>query len=752
MANVRGGKPVGAIAGVSHVRKVLPNGLGIPLIFDSDGWQNANVMQALIMGGLHLNGKIALIPESAGEKAGFTEYLNAGATKQDFDQLLASAQTPRSLFIEWLDYLQRSPLPQHGETLPKLYRKLWKIAHVIDADCPELTSRIEEFCKKHSREHSAALGKPEIRRIRRQALQPLWNQEKQERQQQRQAAAKQKRRGSWQTRNAFVDVIEFNRKGVKIPPAGKLAALLEETWSLFLRYRRDVNSFYAYGRKTPGQWERVSNLEMKELVQRELDIAGADGQYSQGAIDSTVNLFSQRVSVSNWPKSRGLVPFKNGVLRLSDQTLLGHSPDYGFTWQLPYDYLPTATCDSVIEWLRWVTDGDDSVVQLLRAILKAAITSRTFQKYLELIGDGRNGKGTFIRLVQAMLGLQNTVSTSFDRMATNRFEMTRFFEKRLVFIPDADYNPAAVDKLKQMTGDDYLIFERKNENSDDIDGFTLDGWVVIATNHEVVPDRSSAIWGRRIPIYFNNKVPEGSARNLLSFDADKQPTGDFADFLPGLFNWVLAMPDELMEAYIAKPRDYVRSMGEFQADSLLQTNPLAAWVNENVVYEPGTWTQIGTKGCSVKERLYPNYVQYCESVGLRPLAQNKFSGSLESLLRNQLGYDSERKRESGGGGMGFSNIRLLKTETQYESNTDCNSASKEVPVESCPLTVETALKGKGDRPLADFDLMRLINLYHDDRPTYETEFRRLRPDERSYLLDRLPELQNELTEGNGHVV
>jgi len=193
-------------------------------------------------------------------------------------------------------------------------------------------------------------------------------------------------------------------------------------------------------------------------------------------------------------------------------------------------------------------------------------------------------------------------------------------------------------------------------------------------------------------------------------------------------------------------------MGEFQADSLLQTNPLAAWVNENVVYEPGTWTQIGTKGCSVKERLYPNYVQYCESVGLRPLAQNKFSGSLESLLRNQLGYDSERKRESGGGGMGFSNIRLLKTETQYESNTDCNSASKEVPVESCPLTVETALKGKGDRPLADFDLMRLINLYHDDRPTYETEFRRLRPDERSYLLDRLPELQNELTEGNGHVV
>lgn len=752
IATIRGGQPIGAIAGVSHVLKALPEGLGITLIFDSDGWQNASVMQSLINGGLHLNGKIVLIPEASGKKAGFTEFFNSGASESDFNDLLIEAQTPRSLFIEWLDYLLRSSLPKHEETLPKLYRKLWKIAYAIEAECPELTSRLEEFCKVHSKVHGATLSKPEIRRIRCQALKPLLDKEQQERRQKQQAIAKQNRRGSWQIRNAFMEAIEFNRKGVKVPPAGKLAALLENTWGLFLKYRRDVNGFYVYGHKTPGQWERVSDLEIGELVQRELDMAGADGQYSQGLIDSTVNLLRQRLSVNNWPKALGFVPFKNGVLRLSDLTSLSHNPHYGFTWQLPYDYVPQVTCEPIIRWLRWVSGDDDSVVQLLRAVLKAAIIGRTFQKYLELIGDGRNGKGTFIRLMQALLGLKNSVSTSFDRMATNRFEMTRFFEKLLVFIPDADYNPAAVDKLKQMTGDDYLIFERKNENSDDIDGFTLNGWVVIATNHEVVPDRSSAIWGRRIPIYFRNKVPEGSARNLLSFDADKRPTGEFAALLPGFFNWVLAMPDERMEAYISKPRDYVRSMGKFQADSLLQTNPLAAWVNENVVYEPGTWTQIGTKGCSVKERLYPNYVHYCESVGLRHLAQNKFSGSLESLLKNQLGYDVERKREPGGGGMGFSNIRLRKTETQYESNSDCNSASQEVPVEDCPLTVETALRGKGDRPLADCDLMRLLNLYHDDRSTYETEFRRLRPDESAYLLDRLPELQNELAEGNGHVV
>ncbi|MEO1300277.1 MAG: hypothetical protein AAFW75_31820 [Cyanobacteria bacterium J06636_16] len=247
IATIRGGKPIGAIAGVTHVPRVLPKGLGIPLVFDADGWKNAQVMQALIKGGLHLNSKIALIPEAAGDKAGFTEFFNAGYGQQDFDTLLTTAKSPRGLLIQWLDYLHGAPLPKHCDTLSKLYRKLWKLAWFIDRDCPELNSRIETFCKAHSQKYGAKLLNPQIRTLRIQALKPLWEQEKQQHLAQRKVATKRVASTSWQVTNCFDDVITFTRKGkIELPPAGRLAALMEQDWGDRLKYRLDFSNFYTY--------------------------------------------------------------------------------------------------------------------------------------------------------------------------------------------------------------------------------------------------------------------------------------------------------------------------------------------------------------------------------------------------------------------------------------------------------------------------------------------------------------------------
>ncbi|MEM9451696.1 MAG: phage/plasmid primase, P4 family, partial [Cyanobacteria bacterium P01_E01_bin.6] len=745
IGTIRGGKPVGAIAGVTHVAKVLPKGTGIPLVFDSDGWDNANVIQALIKGGLHLNSKIVLIPKEAGEKAGLTEYFNAGFTKVDFDSLLENSKLPRELFIDWLDYLIDAPLPKHCETLPKLYQKLWRISWFIDRNCPVLKSRIEEFCKIHSMRHRSKLDKKDINQIRVQALKAFWNREKKQHLETRKAAAKLAPSGSWQITNCFGESISFSDKGIKIASPGKLAALMEVAWGDRLKYRLDYSRFYAYGRRTLGQWEKVSDLEVKELVQRELDTAGAEGEYGQTCVDSSVNLFSQRVSVRDWPKSYGLIPFKNGVLRLSDNALLSHSSKHGFTWQLPYEYQPDATCAPIIQWLKWAVNNDESVVQLIRACLKAIVTGRTdFQRYLEVIGPGGTGKGTLIRLIQSLLGRFNTVSTSLSRIANSRFETSRFMGKKLVLIPDADYNPSAVDVLKQLTGEDYIPWERKGENPDYIDGFMLEGWVVVATNKEVVPsDHTNALQRRRIPIYFNRVVPPGDRKSMLEFAPDGSPKGELAPHLPGVFNWVMSMPDELTEAYIKTPLQYVHSMAEFQSESLLQTDSMADWVNQHVVFEPGAWTKIGDRRNSSQECLYPNYLAYCEAINAKPLSQNKFSGALENLLQKQLNLDVSKKRDRTLG-QGFSNIRLVKTVERDNAI---------FPAEDEPLTVEKAFEGERQdgAELSQSELTRFLNLFCDDRPTYEAEIIRFSPEQLRYLYEQLPELQPLAMEVNGHV-
>lgn len=745
LATVRGGKPVGAVAGVSHVPSVLPQGLGASVVFDSDGSQNANVAQALVKAGLHLKGKIALIPKDAGDKAGFTEFFKAGYGQAGFDKLLASAQDPHQFFLDWLNYLEPSPLPKHCDTLSQLYKKLWRLTWYLDRHCPELRSRVEAFCLKHSRANGAMLSKPEVRSQRGMALRPYFEAETQRQLAERKAAAPQVT-GSWSVKNCFDAAVNLTRKGkVELPPAGKLAALMESAWGETLCYRLDFSSFYICGRMAPGLWERVSDREVKELVQRELDAGGAAGEYGQTAVDSTVALLNQRVGVRSWPKAYGLLPFRNGVLRLSDSHLLAHSPAYGFTWQLPYDYLLGATCGPVIDWLKWAVDGEDSVVQLIRACLKAMVLGRTdFQRFLEIIGPGGTGKGTLIRLIQALLGRSNTVSTSLSRIANSRFETSRFMGKRLIFIPDADYNPTAVDVLKQLTGEDYIPWERKGENADYTDGFTLDGWVMVATNKEVVAsDHTNALFRRRIPIYFTRVVPEGDRRPMLDFAHDGTLSGDLAPYLPGVFNWVLAMPDELMEAYIKTPRQYVGAMGKFQAESLLQTSSLAGWVNENVVSEPSAWTKVGDKSNPRADCLYPNYLAYCEAGNVKPLSLSKFSEALENLLQKQLGLEAGKRRDRIKG-QGFYGIRLVKTETAPATG-DVYGPTIHTPIEDAPLTVERALGGllgQTNQPLSDNELNRLLNLFYDDPNTYQAELRRLTPAQSDYLYRQVPELRS----------
>ncbi|NEZ61966.1 hypothetical protein D0962_04120 [Leptolyngbyaceae cyanobacterium CCMR0082] len=740
IASQLGKANVAAVAGVPHICSVMPAGGGQTIVFDRDGWTNAGVIQNLIKGGCHLKGKIQLIPPECGEKAGFEEYFKTGKTAKDFHALLADAATPPEFLVRWLNFLLKweVELPKNIKSLDQLYQKVFELAYLCDRDGASLALKVTTFIKTHSKKW---LGKahtaPAIQKFKKEAERPYRENEAKTQLEKRKEAAKVSLAvGSWELKGCLEGALGYDEKGeIKLAPAGKIAQLLETHWGPHLKYRLDFASFYVYGRGADGQWERVSDCEVKELIQRELDIAGACGEYSAALIESVAKLLRQRVAIRHWPTELSLIPFENGVLRLLDNTLLPHSPEYGFTWQLPYDFQPGATCDPIIDWMRWAVNEDETVVQLIRACLKAMILGRTdFQKYLEVIGPGGTGKGTLIRLIQALLGRSNTVSTSFSRIANSRFETSRFMGKKLVIFPDSDYNPAAVDTLKIMTGGDYIPWERKGENADYADGFTLGGMVVVATNTEVkASDNTNALSRRRVPIYFNRVVPDGERRSLLEFGPDGLLRGEFSEYLPGLFNWVLAMPDERMEAYIRNPRQYVGAMAEFQAQALLNTDNLAQWVDDRVVVDTGSWTKVGDKNGDRFSCLYPNYIDYCESANVKPLSLSKFSGALENLMQEQLGIDGVERKRGRAQGAGFTGIRLVGVDSSGKSD-DFDS----------PQTVSNALRGthnqNEDALLSPSDIQRLNRLHKEDKSTFDRELARLSEPQRHFFrFKRIPD-------------
>lgn len=109
-ATLNGGIPTGAIAGVSHYRKALPQRCGLTIVFDSDGWTNPQVFANLIHAGKWCHGRVVLLPKIEGQPhAGLCEYFKAGHTAENYQKLLESAQRPEDLLQEWPEHWNGTP-------------------------------------------------------------------------------------------------------------------------------------------------------------------------------------------------------------------------------------------------------------------------------------------------------------------------------------------------------------------------------------------------------------------------------------------------------------------------------------------------------------------------------------------------------------------------------------------------------------------------------------------------------------------
>jgi predicted P-loop ATPase len=100
-----GGIPTGAIAGVSHYRKTLPQGCGYTIVFDADGWINPQVFANLVHAGRWCNGRVALLPTiTDNPHAGLCEFFRAGNSSADYRALVEAALKPEDLIHEWPDH------------------------------------------------------------------------------------------------------------------------------------------------------------------------------------------------------------------------------------------------------------------------------------------------------------------------------------------------------------------------------------------------------------------------------------------------------------------------------------------------------------------------------------------------------------------------------------------------------------------------------------------------------------------------
>ena len=379
-----------------------------------------------------------------------------------------------------------------------------------------------------------------------------------------------------------------------------------------------------------GLWSVISDQRALEKIMRVLDQKQPKG-YGISKLNNIKSFLMIYLLLEKWASNRHLLPMANGVLDIETLKLMPYSHEHRFSWQLPYPYDEDAKIEVIKRWL-WDASGQDmESINIIRAFFKMALIGGNVQKFLELIGGGGTGKSTLTRLLVAFIGEKNHTVTELKALETNRFEAAGLYGKRLVLINDSSRYGGEVSVLKALTGGDSIRLEKKNVQQSG--SFVFDGVVVIASNEAIqTADYTSGLIRRRMPINFNRKVTDA---DKLKWREEGGIEAVMHKELAGLLNWVLAMSDSEVKQAIGGING---EMTQAQREHLIETNKIAAWIDDNLIINPKSELYVGKSmkkqtdfneiNTARREKLYSNYEAWCDDYAVHPVAIQRFTNNI----------------------------------------------------------------------------------------------------------------------------
>jgi P4 family phage/plasmid primase-like protien len=355
---------------------------------------------------------------------------------------------------------------------------------------------------------------------------------------------------------------------------------------------------------------------VREQVKRLLERMRLSSKWSSHKAEEVVK-YTEVDAPLLWEKPRlGVVNVLNGLLDVNARTLSPHSPDFLSPVQLPVKFDPAACCPAWDKFVGEVFPADsEAIAWEIPAWLMTPDTS--IQKAILLMGDGANGKSTYLRAVLSFIGRQNVAAISLHRLENDRFSVARLVGKLANICPDLPSEDLSSTSIfKAITGGDALLAERKFEESFEFVPFAR---LVFSANHPPKSqDASSAFFRRWVVVPFERVFRAGDPGRLPRDQLDAM-LSDPAE-LSGVLNKALEALASIRANGLSESESSRRAMDEFRQT----TDPLAVWLDRNTVPEPDALIPF--------DQLWRDYNNDCVAKG-RPTLSKTALGRAIALLR-----------------------------------------------------------------------------------------------------------------------
>ena len=285
------------------------------------------------------------------------------------------------------------------------------------------------------------------------------------------------------------------------------------------------------------------------------------------------------------------------------------------TRKLGTNFEDGANCPHWTEFLNQIFKGDYELISFLQRAVGYSLTGRVSEQCLFiLVGTGANGKSTFLKVLQCLLGnYAGTVPMQTlmqQRHGTQTNDLAHLVGKRFVVASEGESaQRLAESKIKLMTGGDRIACRALYQNFFEFDPqFKL--W--LATNNlPTISGMDDAIWRRIRVIEFPVQIAPDQQDRTLADRLIKE--------LPGILQWALEGLEEWRENGLAPPDSVLQSTKSYREDN----DSVGQWIESACVREPKLRT-------SMKD-LYGSYASWCENSSLVSMHNAFFGKELTRL-------------------------------------------------------------------------------------------------------------------------
>lgn len=318
---------------------------------------------------------------------------------------------------------------------------------------------------------------------------------------------------------------------------------------------------------------------------------------------------------------------QNGMLNFMTFELAPHAPEFYCTHALPVNFDPASTmrCYRWERYLETNVQTDEAIAQLQEFAGYCLVRHTRFEKCLFLLGPGRDGKSTFMKVLKEIVGDENCAAVSFPDLE-NEFHRSSLYNKLLNISTEIGGQAIESPYFKAITSGDPINAAFKHR-----DAFTFSPYCKLIFAGNMLPrvkDNSDAYFQRVLPIQFKRQFLEGDP------ERDPELLDKFKEELSEIFFWALCGLKRLTEQKrftdCQETRDLL--MGYRRSN-----NPILCYVEDQCL--------LGEGRTADKAELYGDYRAYCGANGYMPVNRENFFRELYSAVHNLRLY---RPRGEGG--------------------------------------------------------------------------------------------------------